>query len=236
MRLNRFLAACGVASRRKSDDLIRDGRVNVNGEVVTDFSTTVSDTDRVEVDGEWVQLPKSDIFIVLHKPKGYLTTASDTHGRSTVMQLLPALSERVYPVGRLDMDTAGVLLFTNVGEAAFRLTHPKYGVEKTYLAEVKGIPAEKDLIRLEKGVLLDDGMTSPAKVKQGDMSPCQELIVTIHEGRKRQVRRMCEAIGHPVISLTRIQFGSIKLAGIDVGKWRYLNDNEIKTLLQMVEL
>ncbi len=238
MRLNRFLASCGVASRRKCDGLIKAGRVKIDGKVVTALSTTVSpDKDRIEFDGKVLRLPGNEIFILLNKPKGYLSTVADGRGRPTVMDLIPSFSERLYPVGRLDLNSEGLLLLTNSGKIAFRLTHPKYGIEKVYLAEVKGVPDKQDLNQFEKGLLLEAGWTAPAKVEivWVDRNRSQ-LKITLHEGRKRQVRYMCEAIGHRVTSLRRIQFGNLKLGNIELGKWRRLTSQEIDSLRKLVKL
>jgi len=238
MRLNRFLAQTGLASRRKCDKYIKTGRVKINGKTVTDFSYTVNpETDRVEVDHQPVLLPETELFIMLNKPMGYVTTVSDPQGRPTVMELLPDMPYRLYPVGRLDRDTEGLLLFTNSGQMTYHLTHPKYGVEKTYIAEVEGQPAETDLQRLRQGLLLEDGWTAPATVsilQKNTNTTCLQIV--IHEGRKRQVRRMCKAIGHPVIALKRTQFGTLSLGDLSPGESRPLTRPEVNQLRRHLRL
>ena len=224
MRLNAFLARAGVASRRRADELIRAGRVRVNGRP-GELNTDVGARDVVEVDGERVE--RQDLaYVLLHKPAGVVTTASDPHGRPTVAGLVPP-EPRVVPVGRLDMDTTGALLLTNDGELAHRLAHPRYGVPKVYEVEVEGAPGRNELARLRAGVELDDGPTAPARVRKlGN----DHIELTIHEGRKRQVRRMLEAIGHPVKSLERVAFGPLRLGGLEPGEHRRLSSNELERL------
>jgi 23S rRNA pseudouridine2605 synthase len=225
VRLAKYLAHAGVASRRASEDLIRAGRVAVNGETVTDPATATGEADEVTVDGE--RLTKEPrVVYVLNKPKGVVSTAQDTHGRPTVTGLISS-SKRLYPVGRLDADTTGLILVTNDGELANRLTHPKYEVPKTYRARVKGAATEKDLRRLREGVELDDGRTSPAKARRTAEG---EIEITIHEGRKRQVRRMLEELGHPVIELERIALGPLRLKGLEPGEHRRLTPAEVERL------
>ena len=223
MRLAKYLAHAGVASRRASEDLIRDGKVTVDGTRVTDPATDVSGTERIELDGTAVSKAERVVYM-LNKPKGVVSTASDTHGRPTVVSLIGS-SKRLYPVGRLDADTTGLILLTNDGELANRLTHPRYEVEKTYRAKVEGRPTEADLQRLRDGVDLDDGRTHPAQVRRVGSA----IELTIHEGRKRQVRRMLEAIGHPVQALERIALGPLRL---DVGEGgsRPLTPAEVEAL------
>ena len=228
MRLAKYLAHSGVASRRAAELLIRDGRVTVRGQVVTDPARDVDETSAVGVDGEAVE-PESLEVHMLNKPSGVVSTAKDTHGRRTVTQLVPS-GRRLYPVGRLDVDTTGLILLTNDGELANRLTHPRYGVSRTYLAHVENPPvSEAALRRLRQGVELDDGPTAPAQVRR--MEP-GVLELTIKEGRKRQVKRMCEAVGHPVKSLSRIAFGPLRLKDLGVGKHRRLTAAEVDRLRQ----
>jgi 23S rRNA pseudouridine2605 synthase len=208
------------------ENLIDDGRVTVNGEVATLGRRIDVDHDTVEVDGVPVGVRPDLVYYLLHKPAGVVTTAADTHGRDTVLELVPA-EPRVFPVGRLDMDTEGLLLLTNDGELAHRLTHPSFGVDKEYLAHVEGTPSSAALTRLRKGVELDDGMTAPAKAALLDKSL---LRVVIHEGRKRQVRRMCEAIGHPVIRLVRTRIGPLTDTALKAGEWRALTPEEVRAL------
>jgi 23S rRNA pseudouridine2605 synthase len=228
VRLGKYLAHSGVASRRAAEELIRAGRVSVADEVVTDPARDVDETSGVLVDGEPVA-PEALEVHVLNKPPGVVSTAHDTHGRPTVTQLVPS-GRRLYPVGRLDADTTGLILLTNDGELANRLMHPRYGVPRTYLARVEPRPVpEHGLRKLRDGVELDDGRAQPAKVRQVESGL---LEITIHEGRKRQVRRMCEAIGHPVVELTRIGFGPLHLGDLGPGKHRRLTAAEIERLRQ----
>jgi 23S rRNA pseudouridine2605 synthase len=214
-----------VASRRAAEELIRAGRVEVGGELVTDPARDVDETSGVLVDGEPVA-PEALEVHVLNKPAGVVSTARDTHGRRTVTELVPS-ARRLYPVGRLDADTTGLILLTNDGELANRLTHPRYGVPRTYLVRVKGAVPEHALRKLREGIELDDGMTGPAKVRQVERGV---LEITIREGRKRQVRRMCEAVGHPVRELTRIAFGPLRLKDLAPGQHRRLTAAEVQRL------
>jgi 23S rRNA pseudouridine2605 synthase len=224
VRLNAYLARAGVASRRRADELIKSGRVLVNGEPGR-LNTFVGATDTVEVDGSAVA-PQRLAYLLLHKPAGAVTTARDPHGRSTVVQLVPA-EPRVVPVGRLDADTTGVLLLTNDGELAHRLAHPRYEVDKVYEAEVEGHPTDDALRRLREGVILDDGPTSPARVRR--LAPSR-LELAIHEGRKHQVKRMLEAVGHPVRSLHRSRYANLDLTGLEPGDSRELTEGEVAGL------
>jgi 23S rRNA pseudouridine2605 synthase len=224
MRLNAYLARAGVASRRKADELIKAGRVTVNGKP-GQLNTFVGRRDRVDVDGERVA-PQELAYVLLHKPAGTVTTASDPQGRPTVVDLVD-LPERVVPVGRLDVDTTGALLLTNDGPLAHRLAHPRYGVEKVYVAEVEGRPNERALRALSEGVELEDGMTAPATVRC--LAPSR-VELTLHEGRNRQVRRMLEAVGHPVIRLHRSVYAGLTLEGLEPGAWRELEPSEVERL------
>jgi 23S rRNA pseudouridine2605 synthase len=224
VRLNAYLARAGVASRRKADELIKAGRVTVNGEP-GQLNTFVARGDRVEVDGEPVTAQKL-AYVLLHKPAGSVTTASDPEGRPTVVDLVD-LPERVVPVGRLDVDTTGALLLTNDGPLAHRLAHPRYGVEKVYVADVQGRPDERDLRALAEGVELEDGMTAPATVRC--LAPSR-VELTLHEGRNRQVRRMLEAVGHPVRHLHRSIYAGLTLDGLEPGTWRELEPSEVRRL------
>jgi 23S rRNA pseudouridine2605 synthase len=224
MRLNAFLARAGVASRRRADELIKAGRVAVNGEP-GQLNTDVGSRDRVEVDGRAVERQRLR-YVLLHKPAGVVTTARDPQGRPTVVQLVPA-EPRVVPVGRLDADTTGALLLTNDGPLAHRLAHPRYGVEKTYIAEVEGDPDEGALQRLRDGIELDDGPTAPARVRR--LGPGRVELV-LHEGRKHQVKRMLAAVGHPVTALQRNAYAGLTLEGIAPGAWRELEPAEVEGL------
>jgi pseudouridine synthase len=238
LRLNRYLAACGLVSRRKCDAIILDGRVTVNGNKVVELATFVDPRrDRVTVDGKTVKPPHKHTYLLMNKPEGYLTTASDPQGRPTVMELVPEGESRLYPVGRLDSDTTGLLLLTDDGKLAFRITHPRYEVEKRYLAVVDGRPSETDLAILRKGVKLDDGPTRPAKVRliSGDLER-SEVEITIHEGRKRQVKRMFKAIDHPVVSLARTGIAFLEISDLEKGKCRRLKATEVAVLKRIVGL
>jgi 23S rRNA pseudouridine2605 synthase len=224
VRLNAYLARAGVASRRKADDLIKAGRVTVNGEP-GQLNTFVQQRDVVEVDGTRVEKQQLT-YLLLNKPRDTVTTASDPQGRKTVVELAPR-ETRVVPVGRLDVDTTGALLLTNDGELAHRLAHPRYGVEKTYVVEVEGEPSDGTLQQLRSGVELDDGPTAPAKVRRLTKNI---LELTIHEGRNRQVKRMLEAVGHPVTRLHRSEYAGLNVEGLDPGRWRELTSDEVERL------
>jgi 23S rRNA pseudouridine2605 synthase len=228
VRLNAYLARAGVASRRGADELIKAGRVSVNGQP-GQLNTFVERNDRVEVDGEPVEA-QALAYVLLHKPAGTVTTASDPQGRRTVVELVD-VAERVVPVGRLDVDTTGALLLTNDGPLAHRLAHPRYGVEKVYEADVEGRPNDTALQTLAKGVELEDGVTAPAHVRR--LGPSR-LELVLHEGRNRQVRRMLEAVGHPVLRLHRSVYAGLTLEGLAPGEWRELTPEEIASLVGVV--
>lgn len=229
MRLQKFIATCGIASRRHAEELISEGRVQVNGVIVTKMGVTVSPDDRVECDGKPVKLKDDFVYIMLNKPAGYVTTVADPEGRKTVMDLLTGIKERVYPVGRLDYDTTGLLIMTNDGDFTFLSTHPGHEINKTYLAVVPGIPSEDELNKMRNGIMLDGRPTSRAKVELVEAKRSNAVLrITIHEGRNRQVKRMCEAIGRPVLDLMRISFGGLALGDLEPGEWRYLSADEIK--------
>jgi 23S rRNA pseudouridine2605 synthase len=226
MRLSRYLAHAGVSSRRAAEELIRAGRVTVDGEVVTDPARGVDDAHAVAFDGRPVTPVAETAVYALHKPRGVVSTARDTHGRPTVVDLVD-VPGRIYPVGRLDADTTGLILLTDDGDLAHRLTHPRFEVPKTYRATVGRPPVrEHELRRLRQGVELEDGRTAPARVRR--LAPDQ-LELTIHEGRKRQVRRMCDAVGHPVVALQRVAFGPLRL-DLAEGAWRTLSPAEVQRL------
>jgi pseudouridine synthase len=239
--LARFLAHAGIASRRHAEELIAAGRVQVNGSVVTAQGTRIDPThDTVSVDGKPVQANVKYVYLLLHKPVGYVSTAHDPQGRPTVLDLLPRELRqlRVYPVGRLDRDTSGLLLLTNDGAFALRLSHPRYSMEKHYEALVQGQPAENALVALRSGVVIseDDGTrhkTAPARVHLLRRAGANSwLALTIHEGRKRQVRRMLMAVGHAVLQLIRVGVGPLTLEGVPPGQWRYLTEAEVQELLK----
>jgi 23S rRNA pseudouridine2605 synthase len=229
MRLAKHLAHAGVASRRAAERLIAEGRVTVGGETVTDPARDVDGGEAIMVDGRLVGAPPAERTVyAVHKPAGVVSTARDTHGRPTVVALVPEAGARLYPVGRLDADTTGLILLTDDGELANRLTHPRYEVPKTYRATVAGGPVgEAALRRLREGVDLEDGRTAPARVRQPRPG---ELDLTLREGRKRQVRRMCAAVGHPVRTLQRIAFGPLRLGDLPEGAHRRLTAAEVERL------
>jgi len=228
MRLNAFLGRAGVASRRKADELIVAGRVTVNGET-GQLNTFVSTDDVVEVDGRPVT-KQPLAYVLLHKPAGVVTTASDPGGRPTVVGLVEH-DARVVPVGRLDADTTGTLLLTNDGPLSHRLSHPRYEVDKVYEVELEGSPSADALRRLAEGVELEgDGRTAPAEVRL--LGPSR-IELTLHEGRKHQVKRMCEAVGHPVVSLHRSRYATLTLDGLEPGDWRELTDEEVQALRKL---
>jgi 23S rRNA pseudouridine2605 synthase len=226
VRLQKVLAQTGFGSRRVCDNLIAEGRVRVNGEIAELGRRVDADHDVIEVDRVPVSVRPGLVYYLLNKPPGVVTTADDPQGRPTVVQLVPE-EPRVFPVGRLDFETEGLLLLTNDGDLTHRLTHPSFGVEKEYLAEVDGEPSPGAVTRLRKGVDLDDGPTAPAKVSV--VAP-NALRIAIHEGRNRQVRRMCEAVGHPVIRLVRIRIGPIAERSLKPGEWRELTPAEVRSL------
>ena len=225
-RLQKVLARAGFGSRRSCEELIAAGRVRVNGEVARLGRRVDVERDRVEVDGAGVGVRDDLVHYLLNKPRGVVTTASDPQGRPTVVDLVPG-EPRVFPVGRLDADTEGLLVLTNDGELTHRLTHPSFGVEKEYLAEVEGVPSAASVRRLREGVVLDDGPTAPARVAA---VPPRALRIVIHEGRNRQVRRMCEAVGHPVVRLVRTRIGPLADRGLAPGDWRPLTVAEVRAL------
>ncbi|MEG6611792.1 pseudouridine synthase [Pseudoclostridium thermosuccinogenes] len=231
MRLQKYIAECGVASRRKSEELIKQGRVKVNGITVSEMGVKVSDEDVVEVDGRRISLEQKKVYIMLNKPVGYISSVRDQFSRNTVVDLIKGVKERIYPVGRLDYDTSGLLLLTNDGDFAFRLTHPKHEMKKTYIAEMEGVPDSNDIESFQNGLRIEDYVTSPAELTVLEKRKSSSIVkVVIHEGKNRQVRKMCDAIGHPVISLKRIAIGDLYLKNLPEGQWRYLKEEEIKML------
>ena len=232
MRLQKFMSRCGIASRRKSEEIILQGKVKVNGNIVKELGVKIDpDKDTIEIEGNILKLEENKVYILLNKPVGYITTMSDEFNRKKVIDLLIDIKERVYPVGRLDYDTSGLLLLTNDGDLAYKLTHPKYEVEKKYIAKVKGIPTEKELSQFRNGLQIEDYVTSKAKIKIIDREKDNSTLeVVIHEGKNRQVRKMCSKIGHQVVELKRVEMGDIKLGNIKEGKWRHLNPKEVDYL------
>ncbi len=231
MRLQKYLAKCGVASRRKSEELIRLGEVAVNNIIIKEMGHIIEpSTDIITVNGEKIDLVEEKIYIVLHKPKGYITTVSDQFDRKKVIDLID-LDVRIFPVGRLDYDTSGLLILTNDGELTYTLTHPKHKVEKTYIAVIKGIPTEKELKLFGEGLRVEDYVTSPAEIRIVEHFDNKSTVeIKISEGKNRQLRKMCHAINHPVIELKRIATGKLILGDLQEGRWRYLSQNEIKQL------
>lgn len=238
IRLQKVLAAAGVASRRASEILIEEGRVEVNGKVVTEQGRRVDpERDTIRVDGARIPPPRRHQYLVVNKPRGVVSTMDDPEGRRTLADLLPRRSERLFHVGRLDTDTEGLILLTNDGEFANRMTHPRYEVPKTYLAEVAGLVEPRTLRRLEKGLRLDDGPVKPDRVKLVSRSETRSLLsITLHEGRNRIVRRMMEAVGHPVDRLARTAIGPVRLGQLTVGTARDLTREELGALLDLVDL
>ncbi len=233
MRLQKFLARAGIASRRGAENLMTAGRVKVNGEVVAELGSKVDPlSDSVEVDGMLVEWGADPVSLILNKPAGYVTTMNDPQGRPCVAELVPTEEHPgLYPVGRLDRATRGLLLFTTDGELGHGLLHPSHHVHKTYLARVEGLPTESDIKQLAEGIELDDGITAPADVVLKDSDVETSLLqMTIHEGRYRQVRRMCRAIHHECIDLQRISFGPLTLENVVEGQWRYLTEKETEAL------
>lgn len=235
IRLQKFMSMCGVASRRASETFITDGRVSVNGKLRTELGTLVDpDYDEVFVDGKKITLVTKKYYIMLNKPTGYVTTANDQFGRPTVLDLVSRdISERLYPVGRLDYDSEGLLFLTNDGDFAQKLTHPSFSCKKTYSVLTKGIITQDELHALKRGIIIDGKKTYPAEAEMKHTNDgLTKLVITISEGRNRQVRKMCSAIGHAVISLRRIKVGDVSLGNLPLGKWRHLNPVEINKLMK----
>ncbi|CEK29648.1 ribosomal large subunit pseudouridine synthase B [[Clostridium] sordellii] len=234
MRINKYIASCGVASRRKAEELINAGRVKVNGKIINELSFQVDENnDRVEVDEKLIGLEERLVYIMLNKPEGYVTTVKDQFDRKSVIDLVKDVGERVYPIGRLDYETSGLLLLTNDGDLTYKLTHPKHEVDKTYVATLKGVPTLNEMKNFEKGLYIEDYKTAPAKIKllkkneEKNYCVCE---IKIHEGRNRQVRKMCRAINHPVMNLRRKAMGKIVLKDVEIGQYRYLTQEEIDYL------
>lgn len=233
-RLQKYLAECGIASRRKCEEYIIQGKVQVNGKTITELGVKVNpEKDKITFDGKNVKQEERKVYILLNKPIGYVTTSDEQFGRDKVLDLVK-VRERVVPVGRLDMYTSGALILTNDGDFVYKVTHPKHEITKTYTVTVKGIIKNEEVEQLRKGVKIDDYTTRPAKVKilkTDEEKDISRLEITIHEGKNRQVRRMCESVGRRVIALHRSKIGNIGVKDIELGKWRYLKDFEVKTLI-----
>ncbi|WP_066047458.1 23S rRNA pseudouridine(2605) synthase RluB [Robertmurraya korlensis] len=231
-RLQKVIAHAGIASRRKAEQLIEEGHVRVNGKVVKELGIKVSSSDKVEVDG--IPLEREEpVYFMLYKPRGVISSVNDDKGRKVVTDFFPMIEQRIYPVGRLDYDTSGLLILTNDGEFANTLMHPSNQIDKVYVAKVKGIPTREALKTLERGVRLEDGKTAPARVKMQTVDKKKQTAIveiTIHEGRNRQVRRMFEAVGNPVLKLKRERYGFLTLQGLKVGDARELSPHEVKQL------
>ncbi len=236
-RLQKIIARAGVTSRRKAEELILQGRVKVNGRVVTELGSKADpERDHVKVDGKLIHFKQPQAYLMLNKPRGYVTTLFDPEGRPTVLDLLKGVRQRVFPIGRLDYDTEGLLLLTNDGDLAHALMHPSYEVPKTYLAKVKGVLTDDKIKKLEKGVPLPDGKTAPCTIKK--IRKTQEnswLEVTLHEGKKRQVRRMLERVGHSVLKLKRIRYAFLELVDLLPGRYRHLSPQEVKRLKFLIK-
>ena len=239
-RLQKFLARSGIASRRKSEELITSGKIKVNGQVVTELGIKINpEIDIVEYNGKQIKEENKKIYILLNKPIGYVTTVKDQFKRDTVMELVKGIKERIVPVGRLDMYTSGALLLSNDGDFINKVTHPKHEIEKTYNATIVGKVTKEDVEKLTRGVEIQDELetyvTKPAKVKIlkiDEEKNLSRIQITIHEGKNREVRRMCEAIGKKVIALHRTQIGNIDVKDLQLGKWRYLTEKEIQNLIK----
>ena len=234
-RLQKIIARAGIASRRAAEEMILNGRVTVDGQTITELGGKYdSSRQKICVDGKPLTLAEKKVYYLLNKPKGYLSTAKDERGRRTVLDLLPEVSERVYPLGRLDNNTEGLLLISNDGDLMNGLLHPRYKVNKTYVARLAGVPSEKLLDKLRQGIKLEDGMTAPAEVKMLETSDSEAKVeITIHEGRNRQVRRMFAAIGCDVRALKRVKFAGLTLKGVKRGHYRPLTDEEITELYKI---
>lgn len=236
VRLQKYLADAGIASRRKAEELIAQGKVKVNGKVVTELGTKIDPKkDEVLYLDKKVDTKETElVYIMLHKPEGYVTTAKEQFGRPAVMDLVKGVKERIFPVGRLDYDTSGLLLLTNDGDLTYKLTHPKHDVDKTYIAKLYGTPDEGALQKFRRGVYIDGKRTKPAKIQilEKDDRFCTAEII-IHEGRNRQVRKMCESIKHPVAQLKRVATGELKLGDLPKGKYRHLTEKEVKYLKKL---
>lgn len=236
MRLQKYLAMCNVASRRAAEEIILSGRVCVNGQKCTTLGTKVTENDVVSLDGEMVKAESKKYYIMLNKPVGYVTTVSDDEGRATVMELISDISKRVYPVGRLDINTEGLLLLTNDGDFTYKVTHPRHSLNKTYEVWVTGKAEPNAIRKLEQGVYIDGRKTAPATVDIVEHTKASAVLsITIHEGRNRQVRKMCASVGFKVMNLKRVSEGGISLGNLPLGKWRHLTEAEVKRILKNAE-
>ena len=234
IRLQKFLAEAGIASRRKAEELITSGKIKVNDKIETKLGTKVNpDKDKIEYNGKNIKIEKDNIYILLNKPIGYVTTVKDQFNRDSVLDLVK-VKQRIVPVGRLDMYTSGAIILTNDGDFVYKVTHPKHEIEKTYTATIKGIIQKEDVEKLKKGVKIEDYTTRPAKVKilkTDKEKNLSRLEIIIHEGKNRQVRKMCEAIGYKVLALHRTKIGAISVKDLPLGKWKYLNKEQINSII-----
>ena len=235
MRLQKYMALCGVASRRKSEEIILSGKVKVNGKIIKMLGTTINpDNDVIMVNGKVIKPEAVKVYIILNKPTGYVTTLKDEFNRRKVIDLIKGVDERVYPVGRLDYDTSGLLILTNDGDLTYKLTHPSHEIVKVYMARVEGIPKEEELNRFRNGLKIDDYITSKAKINVlKEYKNSSILEIRIHEGRNRQVRKMCASIDHPVLELKRVSFGGVELGNLKEGEWKFLSNQEIDFLKKL---
>lgn len=231
MRLQKYMALCGSASRRKAEEYIRAGRVTVNSAVVKDMGILVKDNDVVTLDGKVLNPEEDKVYILLNKPQGYISTANEQFGRPSVIDLVGEINERIYPVGRLDYETSGLIILTNDGDFTNKVTHPSNKIEKVYEAKLRKIPTKEEIDAFKNGLKIDDYITAKAGLDIIRTEDSFSIVkITIHEGRNRQVRRMLDAIGHPVLGLKRVQIGSIVINGLNEGKWRYLSKSEVSSL------
>jgi 23S rRNA pseudouridine2605 synthase len=238
VRLNKFLSQCGIASRRAADEMIAAGKIMVNGELVTKLGLVIDEAhDNVLAIGKPCVIPAAHVFLLLNKPRGFLVTLKDSYGRKTIKDLIKGVPGRVYPVGRLDFDSEGLLLLTDDGELSFRLAHPKYGVKKVYTVQVKGNFNSEDLRHFYDGIPLEDGHIAHARVKILERQDSSTMLsIELSEGRKREIKRMCKVIGYPVQSILRVKYDELTLQGVETGKWRYLTQGEIEKLKRKVGL
>jgi 23S rRNA pseudouridine2605 synthase len=232
VRLQKYLADAGICSRRKAEILILEGKVKVNDKVVTELGTKVdSEKDSIYFEDKKIDISNKNVYIILNKPKEYVTTVKDQFGRATVMDLIKDIECRLVPVGRLDYNTSGLIIMTNDGELVYKITHPKHNINKVYIAQIKGIPTSQEIFDFENGLYIEDYKTSDAKFEfMQTKNNISTVKITIHEGKNRQIRKMCDKIGHPVIELTRISIGDIQLEQLATGQYRYLTDKEIDYL------
>jgi 23S rRNA pseudouridine2605 synthase len=231
VRLQKYMAKAGIASRRKAEEIILQKRVSINGRVVNSLGIKVRKKDIVTVDGKLINIQEKMVYIMLNKPDGYITTSSDQFGRNDVLSLINGVEERVFPVGRLDYSSTGLLLLTNDGDLTYKLTHPKHDVEKKYLVKIKGVVTEENLLKLKKPIIIDNYQTKPAEVSLFRIRDDSTLVFfTIKEGRNRQVRRLCESIGLEIVKLKRISIGKLELGDLKKKMWRYLDEKEIEYL------